>query len=305
MSDEMAESLMSSSSYRLPDVAILNILSYLPIKDLAVACCVSKKWKGIARLDVIWKKFIPFPEFVTLENKSAYEMVSHMWRTSVKVGNERWYPNPLPDLVEFNKALRKAEYQQLAVDDNSTMTLMLRLNPSYQFAFKRKDENDTTASELCKMLWELFGYTDECALEITSHKDVLEKAKLLSKQEAMTSILKTLQPDWFLEELKIEEFELDEDGKISGGGNEKEKDSDDDDDDDDEEDDDYNSWKINFNKPLSKDVYQKMKAVFADKSEQFIEYYLSDGCFNENDPVAHSLVISDVAVYHIKQLYAL
>lgn len=308
MAAEVDSAMLSAISFSvLPDVVILNILNYLPLKYVVAASCVCKRWKEMARSELIWKKLIPFAQYIEVsEGKSAYEKVSYMWKNSLRVGEERWYCNPLPELVEFESKMRKAELRQLMLDDHSTMTLMLRLNPCYPYTTKGKDQQDPAIDKLCETLWEMFGFMDDNALEITSHHDVLKHVRYISKEGAMESILRTLQPYWFVDELKIEPYELDEDGRILNGGGEREEEEDDNDDDDDDDDEDkYNAWKETFNEPLSLDTYKQVKAIFADKSENFIEYYLSDGCFNENDRFAHSLVISDTAVYHIQQIYDL
>ena len=412
----------------LPDIVLQEVFRYLSLQQLGVACVVCKKWKYVVRLDSLWKKFIPkYPGFVfPLKGKSAYETVRFLWRESVHIGKERWYPNPLPELVEYERGLRKAEKQQTSLDDVSETTLFLRLNPCYKFTTKGKDKDDVTMVEMCKLLWEKYGYVNEYALEITSYKNVMELATYQPVQSAMKTILISFQPFWYLEALGVEEYELDDEGNIidgkkgldredsdeddeeEKGEEDKEEDGDEEDEDDDaeeqegggediekeeeqdenameedevaeeqekgeedkeeggneegeeqeegeedneeeeeedeeqekgeedkeegkeegadeeneevgeqedededeeeEEDEDErerNSWKLTFNKLLSRKVYRELKAIVADGSDNFIEYLLSDGCMNENDSFAYSLIISDTAVVNVKQVYEL
>ncbi|KAK3732589.1 hypothetical protein QZH41_016070 [Actinostola sp. cb2023] len=265
-----------------------------------------------------------------------------------------------------------------------------------------KDMTDETMITICKQIWDKYGYTDEYSLEIMSYKHIMEKAEFSSCKQAMKSILRYFQPEWFLEELVLNPYDLDEQGNIvvdgddnnvndngdesgndddgdknghngdgddggddddaddennivvdgddnnvndngdeSGndddgdknghndddGGDDDDADDenndadeneieeideskdeageDEDEDEDDEDDEQRKSWKKTFNKPIGKEIFKKLKSLFADKSEGFIKYCLSDGCFNENDAYAHSLWISDTAVILIKQFYEL
>lgn len=63
--------------------------------------------------------------------------------------------------------------------------------------------------------------------------------------------------------------------------------------------------KKKVNKPVPLSLYNKLEAFFADKSGHFTEYFLNDGCFNENYQYAYHLLISDSAVFSIKQYYDL
>jgi hypothetical protein len=176
-------------------------------------------------------------------------------------------------------------------------------------------------AEICEEIWNKFGGKDENPLEVESSQDVMRRAEFQSRKKAMTKILRTLEPSWFLEALRLEAYVLDEEGNIvngevanqeAAGSAHKEEEGDDLGDVAVSDDEsifgsygDKTAWKTKINKRLPVDLHREIKAFFADGSEQFIKYHLSDGCFNENFQYAHSLLISDTAVFHVKQFYEL
>ena len=307
-----------------PDVVLFNVFSHLPIEDLTKACSVCKHWNALIKnSDTLWKKFFPHCNglrFTPPKAKTTYEAVKKVWRKSVRIGKERWYPHPLPDLKRFDERLRKAEYHYFYRRNSSTV-LMLRLNPCYEFTTKGKELNDTTMREICEKVWEKFGGKDEdcCRLEVTSLEEVMKRAKYISQKDALKKIIGVFQPYWFLEVLAIDPYDLDENGSIA---DEQREGSIQEGSDIQEEElgditqstadisifgsfDDRTLWKDKVNKPLAEGIYKKLKALFADGSEHFIQYNLSDGCFNENFEYGHYLFVSDTAVFYNKQFYEL
>ncbi|KAK3732577.1 hypothetical protein QZH41_004972 [Actinostola sp. cb2023] len=238
-----------------------------------------------------------------------------MWKSSVRIGNERWFPHPMPELVRYESRLRKAENHNF-YKRNSTTTLFLRLNPCYDFTTKGKDLEDAKMKEVCSEIWDRFRDKDEMILEMATYEDAMKRAKIMSRKDAMQKLLETLEPRWFLEGLKVAPYQLNDDGEILGERSAQG-------DEEVQEDDlgdvtqctqnegifgsfrDYTAWLSKVNKRLPVHLYCQLKSFFADRSKNFLEYFLSDGCFNENYEYAYSMVISDTAAFHIKQFYEL
>ena len=122
----------------------------------------------------------------------------------------------------------------------------------------------------------------------------------------MKKILDMLQPRWFLKGLNLEKYELDDEVNIiAGPALEGEAADDIVDDIGFGSFDEKTAWKKKVNEPVPLSLYNKLKTLFADKSGHFKEYFLNDGCFNENYQYAYHLLISDSAVFSIKQYYDL
>ena len=325
-----------------PDVVLFSLFCYLSIQDLSKASCVCKYWNTLIKnSDALWKKFLPHFNgfrFTPTKVKTTYEAVKEIWQNSVLIGKEIWYPNPLPDLKRFDERLRKAEYHHF-YGCNSTTVLMLRLNPCYEFTTKGKEQSDTTMREMCEKIWEKFGGKDEdsCRLKVTSVEEVMKLACYIQRKEALMQVIDAFQPYWFLEVLMIDGYNLDENGNIVYEQGEESAQEGNDIPEEELGDisqstadrpisilgsffrstqssaaasifgpfDNRTLWKNKVNKPLSKGVYKKLKALFADRSEHFIQYNLSDGCDNENFQYGHYMLISDTAVFYNKQFYDL
>ena len=74
---------------------------------------------------MIWKRHIPKYSWFELPPKAAeapsvYKAVSRMWKSSVKVGNERWLPNPMPELERYEKC-RVSQLLHASFDNNLTL----------------------------------------------------------------------------------------------------------------------------------------------------------------------------------------
>ena len=171
---------------------------------------------------------------------------------------------------------------------------------------------------VCQEIWKNFGGKGGPRLDMESHEDLMKRAKYRTKKIIMKKVLDMLQPRWFLKGLNLEKCELDDEANIIAGpalegeaaddivddiGDIKERST--------EELSIFGSsgektaWKKKVNKPVPLSLYNKLKAFFADKSGHFIEYFLNDGCFNENYQYAYHLLIGDSAVFSIKQYYDL
>lgn len=173
-------------------------------------------------------------------------------------------------------------------------------------------------NEVCQEIWKHFGGKGGPQLSMNSHEDLMKRAQYRTKKIILKNILDILQPRWFLRGLYLEKYEVDEDANIISGptlereaadhivddiadikehstkdgsvfGSFGEK----------------TAWKKKVNKPLPLSLYNKLKAFFADENGHFIEYFLNDGCFNENYQYAYHLLIGDSAVFFINQFYDL
>ena len=136
-----------------PDVVLLKIFSNLSsVHDLGRVGLVCKQWNTVIQSDVVWKRFVP--KWFWFEpppcTEGAYKIVKKLWKKqSVRIGNERWLLNPIPELVKYEKKLRKAESHNYYTRCSS-MTLMARLNPCYKFTTKGKDSEDEKINEACE-----------------------------------------------------------------------------------------------------------------------------------------------------------
>lgn len=299
----------------LPDVVILSIFKNFSIQELAKVSSVCKRWNNfVKQSDFLWKQFIPKCEHVG--PGEGLLTVKSMWYRGVEIGEERWYPNPLNELVNYERRLRKAEYHHFW-RNNSKTTLYWRLNPRYKLTTKGNDVQDAKMNEVCRDIWDEFkGRSEEPAVRITSHKAAMKDASFRSRYGVMERLLDELEPSWFLDGLDLEPRELDAECNIVNiDANEDDEEVFADDLGDESSDEifgpldalsyDSNAWKSKVNKRLPVHLYRKLKSVFADGSDNFIVYPLNDGTWNENLAHAYTLLISDTAAFYIERYYEL
>ena len=183
--------------------------------------------------------------------------------------------------------------------NSSSTYLYLRLNPFYEFTTKGKDIMDQELEGIIQCLWEEFGDNEENPdnSSIKTHMDAVSHAQYVSRKEVMKDILNHLEPYWLLEGLGLSSYSLDEDGNIDETKSYEEKHSDDDFE--------RPTWRSVINHRLPVDLYCQLKALFAEKSQHFIEYRMSEGCINENYEYGHFLYISCTAALYVVRYYNL
>ena len=283
------------------DEVFLEIFSYLSVREVVQLRTVCKRWNTLIQSDSLWTKQLKKWTNIGLQVEakpacSAYQTVIKMWHSSIQIGKERWYHDPLPRLwFDYESSLREEE-SMLYHGSTSSNRLYLRLNPCYEFTTKGKDIENQEIESISKLLWEEFGNTEISQSHVKNHKDAMSYAQYVSREEVMKGILNHLEPDWLLEGLGLSSYSLDEDGNIDENKSYKKEHSDNED---------FGSQillsKINHRLPV--DLYYQLKALFADKSQHFIEYDLSDGCFDENQTYGHILYISCTAALYIVEHY--
>ena len=286
-----------------PELVLLEIFSYLSVEEVVLSRRVCKQWNTLIQSDNLWKKMLKKWKDVGLQvntkpASSAYQTIIKMWQSSKRIGKERWYDDPLPQLwFDYESSLREAQ-GMLYCGNTSSMYLYLRLNPCYEFTTKGKDIENEEIESISKLLWEEFGNDEENPFDIKTHKNAMSHARYVSREKVMNYILDHLEPYWLLEGLQLSSYSLDEDGNIDENKSYEEKHSDD-------EDFEAPTWLSIINHRLPVNLYRQLKALFADKSHHFIEYYMSEGCINENYQYGHFLYISCTAALYVVEYYDL
>lgn len=296
-----------------PEIILLKILNNLSLKELVAARLVCKHWNNLVRSESLWEKFIPkWPGFVR-PKKSAFRALKSMWKSSIDIGEEKWYPNPLPEIASYESRLFKAFLHQAhsvePIRDGvlSTRTRMyFRLNPCYDFTndFYARQED---MNEAGRYLWEqfrdkMYGKCDCCAM--FSHSENITRKKILEV------ILQDLEPGWFLQGLDVERRQLDpESNIINASPNEDDREIPEDDLGDFHFSFENSSifgsfdiprvWTNKVNQRLPVHLYKQLRALFLDDSAH---YFFNDGCGDRNYNYDLSLMVSDSAVFfkHIR-----
>ena len=147
---------MKADYSTLPNEILLKIFCYLKIDDVKNLNLVCKRWCTISSCDMLWEKFVPrYPEVQLPKAKTQKEIFQKLWSDSVKIGKERWFPNPLPSFVEYNISLQKYNENNIPtnIDDAYSLSkcmLFLRLNPLYPFTFNGVEDDDPVMLEILR-----------------------------------------------------------------------------------------------------------------------------------------------------------
>lgn len=286
-----------------PDEVLLDIFSYLSIEEESQARRVCNQWNDVIKVDIRWKKLLKKWTAKEFEHDEcgtrAYKRIVEIWNASTPIGKERWLYNPLGEIYDsYECHLREAEFE--AKGGISSMNLYLRLNPCYEFTTRGKEVADEEMKKHCSILWENFGseFQNDRAHDIKTCGDAMAHAKYMSKQQVMSKVLNIYEPEWLLEGLLVESYTLDEDGNIVGTPKHLPPPED-------EDDEDSPRWTSIISERFPPELYNKLKAVFADDSKHFIRYFMSEGCVNENYQYGHFLYVSDTAAIYLTQYYDL
>ena len=154
---------MKADYSTLPNEILLKIFCYLKIDDVKNLNLVCKRWCTISSCDVLWEKFVPnYPEVELPKAKTQKEIFQKLWSDSVKIGKERWFPNPLPGLVEYNTSLQKYNENNIPTNIDEAFTLskcmlFLRLNALYPFTSNGVKDDDPVMQEILREITERRG----------------------------------------------------------------------------------------------------------------------------------------------------
>ena len=300
----------------LPNEVLEHIFGYLTLEEVTLLCKVCKKWNEVMGSDLIWSKFVPrYSGFQSAEFEASTSKgkLKKIWKRSVKIGKERWFPNPLVELKDYEEMYRHAEhryyqYRKPHPDGlKSKSILLLRLNPVYNFSELDTTKNPGLLEAVDHVFRQCRGSEPYAhyGWNITDSRSVMERGKKKTKQDAMKHILTVLERSWHLRSLGESKYEIREDGGIVGDHKKLNE--------NDEplvsfsktKSDEEKKANIENVRRISINLFYKIKSIFIDRSSSCVWFPLDDGVWNENLEYAREILISDQTVFFSNQFYEL
>ena len=289
----------------LPDEILENIFLELPLSDLVKLNLVCKRWYLVSRSNMVWQKFVPnYPGICLPKADTKYEVFRNLWLNSLQIGAERWFPDPLPDLVDHDAKVREEESKESGETVESKCVLYLRLNPVYPFTTDGVNTENSVMVKAVQVIYDEFGKIDLHEWEspddmdmrlITDAKSTMEFSGLGDKGFFMDIIVNGLESQNFLEFKKNPSRlydECDEEGyrvkKTLPADNSNFVDE---------------SKNDDGKTRLDDKLFNQIRTILIGKNRNFVFYYLNDGCLG-GTAYARRLLISDTAVVHIVEYYA-
>lgn len=279
----------------LPDVIVLSFMSFFDVHGLCTLSLVCKKWNDLTRCNALWAKFIPDYASLTLDISncsSTREVIRLLWSDSEAFGRERWYHNPLSEFTKYTEQLGMQELQQNYGGGCSKIILKTRLNPCYDLTGKFKFSD--LDSELQTAFGKLFArYKDlgsQTWFYIISAPDIVERSDARTKRQVVKFIVDLVAPNYMVdvEDVgSIEDYSVSEDGEIIQPAEANQL------------------REAGKDHRISYELLSDVIALFTDGSSSFREYFLDDGCFNENFAYAQSMLVSHSSVLYVKKYYLL
>ncbi|CAH1775598.1 unnamed protein product [Owenia fusiformis] len=178
------------------------------MEDLVNLLRVCKRWNELIEPnDNLWRKFIPnIAGFDPPDAESAKGVVESIWRKSIKIGEERWFPDVSPAFIARVAEMKKCSQWGFSGRDpmRAGATLYLRLNPIYDFVKKGARPSNKKLRGVMKEIYETFNRgkpyfdpekdsyeddADECdpdCADIKDEKDVMEKSQLNDYCDTLT-----------------------------------------------------------------------------------------------------------------------
>ena len=288
----------------LPDEILEKIFLELPLSDVVKLNLVCKRWYLVSRSNSVWQKFVPnYPGICLPKADTKYDVFRKLWLNSLQIGAERWFPDPLPDLVDHDAKVREEESKESGETVESKCVLYLRLNPVYPFATDGVNTENSVLMKAVEVIYDRFGYIDLHEWEspddmdeklIYDAKSTMEFSGLGDKSFFMDLIVNCLESQNFLEFKKNRKRvyeKCDEEGYRVKNTMPKE-----------------NSNFVDRSKNdkgitrLGDNLFNQIRTILIGKNKNFGFYYLNDGCFG-GTTYARRLLISDTAVVHIVEYY--
>ena len=286
----------------LPDEILEKIFLELPLSDIVKLNLVCKRWYLVSRSNSVWQKFVPdYPGTCLPEADTKYEVFQKLWLNSLQIGAERWFPNPLPDLVDHDAKVREEESKESGKTVESKCVLYLRLNPVYPFTADGLNTDDSVLVKAVQVIFDEFGKIDLHEWEspdrmvertITDAKSSMEFSGSGNKSIFMDIIVNCLESQNFLVYKKNPERvydKCDKEGyrvkKTLPADNLVNK-----------------SKNENGKTRLDDNLFNQIRTILIGRNENFCIYFLNDGCFGGTS-YARRLLISDTAVVHIVEYY--
>ncbi|CAB4026914.1 S-phase kinase-associated 2 [Paramuricea clavata] len=284
-------------SSTLPDEILEKIFLELPLYDVMKLSLVCKRWYVVSRSNSVWQKFIPrYPGIHQPKTDTQYDVFRKLWLNSLQIGTERWFPNPLPELVDYDAALREEESKESGETVDSKCVLYLRLNPVYPFTTDGLNTEDPVMVETVQAIFDEFGHVEDLEdnLFIRDAKSAMSHSDFVDKQQSMEFVVYCLESQNFLEVKRNphRDFpELDEEGyreKIQDDQNFV---------------DDFEDGSNQRKNHLNDELFSQIRTILLDKNNDFVSYCLDDGCYRGTCPYARNMVVSDTAVIFCVQYY--
>jgi hypothetical protein len=272
-------------SSTLPDEILEKIFFELPLYDVMKLSLVCKRWNVVSRSNSVWQKFVPRYCGIHLPKADTqYGVFRKLWMNSLQIGTERWFPNPLPDLVDYDTALREEEREESGEMVESKCVLYLRLNQEYPFTTDGLNRDDSVMVETVQAIFDEFGHVQDLQVNPLIHdaKSAMECSCFPDKKFAMGLVLHCLESQHFLEfkrDPDRDDPELDEEGY-------RVKMQDD--------------QKINR---LDDKLFNQIRTILVGKNNRLVCYDLNDGCYGNTFTYARHLVLSDTAAVYCVEYY--
>ena len=289
----------------LPDEILQKIFMELPLSDVVKLNLVCKRWYLVSRSNLVWQKFVPnYPGICLPKADTKYEVFQKLWLDSLQIGAERWFPNPLPGMVEHDAMVREEESKESGETVESKCVLYLRLNPVYPFTTDGINTENSVLVNAVQLIFDEFGYID--LEEWESPDDMDEKLIYDAKSTMKISglgdwksffmhlIVNCLESQNYLELRRNPGrpiVECDKEGyrvknTLPGENSNFVK----------------KSKNNNGKTRLADNLFNQIRTVLIGKNKNFVFYYLNDGCFG-GTTYARRLLISDTAIVHIVEYY--
>jgi hypothetical protein len=293
-------------SSALPDEILEKVFLELPLSDVVKLNLVCKRWNRVSRSNLVWQKFVPnYPGICLPKADTKLGVFQKLWLNSLRIGTERWFPNPLPDLVNYDAGVREEESKEYGETVESKCVLYLRLNPVYPFTTDGRNTNNSALVNALQVIFDKFGHIDLDEWEspdnmgkklIYDGKSTVKHCHFCDKKFFMEVTVDCLESKHFLEFKKNPDREAakcDEEGyrvkntKLAANSNFV-----------DESENEYNNAKTR----LPDDLFNQIRTVVIGKNRNFIVYYLNDGCLG-GTIYTRNLLVSDTAVVYAVQHY--
>ena len=285
----------------LPNEIVIQIFGHLELHDVMNLNVVCRRWYDLSSLDELWEKFVPRYSGVDLpQAKSKKKIFQKLWSNSVKIGKERWFPNPLPCLVEYNTSLQKYNEQIIPKNINesyghSKCVLYLRLNRVYPFASGGIKHEDPLLLEMADKLSDNLGNIAKkgCKFDVEIDEDVVTSLvtnSFLGNKKFIMELILSYSYDCNTNATvpySINEPVIDEEGKIVRKSMHDDSELLDD------------ESLVTGGRSLSKKVFNQIRDIVIGKNIRFMIYDVDERRENENDRslMARQIVVSGTAVY--------
>ncbi|CAH1775678.1 unnamed protein product, partial [Owenia fusiformis] len=297
------------------------------VEDLVNLLRVCKRWNELIEPnDNLWRKFIPnIAGFDPPAAESAREVIESIWRKSIKIGKERWYPDVSQAFVARMAEMKKCSQWGFSGKDpmRAGATLYLRLNPIYDFVKKGDDPNNTELLGVMKEIYEMFNrgkpyfdpardsYEDDTDAidpddaDIKNEKDVMEKSSLSNYSDTITYVQSIVEPPYATEVYDIAPRDLEGFSHLNEITDdtpppyvyEGRSDS---------EDEEMQMLQKHYKTPKLS-VYKEVMEIICgeDDTAKTRQFFLNDGCFNENYEYSWEILIGPYAAVYESRFFDL